>query len=63
MKIDTEKCVGCGNCIPFCTMGVIRIENCIGVVNEDECVECNTCYRCCEPEELNTSLVRSLENS
>jgi len=60
MQIDTEKCVGCGNCIPFCTMGVIRIENGIGIVNEEECVECNTCYRCCEPENLNTSFVRRI---
>ena len=60
MKIDTDKCVGCGNCIPFCTMGVIRVENGVGVVNEDECVECNTCYRCCEPENLKPLMVRTI---
>jgi ferredoxin len=60
VEIDTEKCVGCGNCVSFCTMGVIRIENGIAVVNEDECVECNTCYRCCESENLNPTLVRTL---
>lgn len=58
MKIDEKKCVGCGNCIPYCTMGVIRIEGGIAAVNEDECVECNTCYRCCESEKLNTGMVR-----
>lgn len=58
MKIDEKKCVGCGNCVPYCTMGVIRIENGIATVNEDECVECNTCYRCCESEKLNTGMVR-----
>lgn len=60
MKIDEEKCVGCGNCVPYCTMGVIRIENGIAAVNEDECVECNTCYRCCESEELHSVLVRTV---
>nr|MBC8229834.1 4Fe-4S binding protein [bacterium] len=25
MEIDKKKCVGCGNCIPWCTMGVIFI--------------------------------------
>lgn len=60
MKIDEEKCVGCGNCVSFCTMGVIRIENELAVVNEDECVECNTCYRCCESEGLNPKIVRAL---
>lgn len=60
MKIDEKKCVGCGNCVPFCTMGVIRIENGLAVVNEDECVECNTCYRSCESEKLNPKVVRAL---
>jgi len=60
VKIDEEKCVGCGNCVPFCTMGVIRIEDEQAVVNEDECVECNTCYRCCESEGLNPVIVRAL---
>ncbi len=60
MEIDKEKCVGCGNCVAFCTMGAIRIEDGLAVVNEDECVECSTCYRCCESENLNPSLVRAL---
>jgi ferredoxin len=60
MEIDKEKCVGCGNCVPYCTMGVIRVEDGLAVVNEDECVECNTCYRCCESEGLNPNIVRAL---
>jgi ferredoxin len=60
MQIDKEKCVGCGNCTVYCTMGVIRIENGQAEVNEDECVECNTCHRCCESEDLNPTVVRIL---
>jgi ferredoxin len=60
MEIDKDKCVGCGNCIPYCTMGVIRIEEGLATINEDECVECNTCHRCCESEGLNPKLVRAL---
>jgi ferredoxin len=60
MKIDKDRCVGCGNCTWFCTMGVIRIEDGQAAVNEDECVECNTCYRCCESKNLNPTLVRML---
>ena len=60
MEIDKNKCVGCGNCVPFCTMGVIRVEGGFATVNEDECVECNTCYRSCESEGLNPTLVRML---
>ena len=63
MKINEEKCVGCGNCVPYCTMGVIRIEGGIGTVNEEECVECNTCYRACESEKLNTGMVRFIRRA
>lgn len=60
MRIDLDKCVGCGNCASYCTMGVIRVEDGLAVVNEDECVECNTCHRCCESEDMNPTLVRAL---
>lgn len=60
MKIDENKCVGCGNCVPYCTMGIIHIENGIAAVDEDECVECSTCYRCCESEKRFTVLVRTV---
>jgi ferredoxin len=46
MEIDKTKCVGCGNCHAVCTMGVIYLdEDGKSVVNQDECVECLTCYR------------------
>lgn len=46
MQIDKQKCVGCGNCHSVCTMGVIYLDqDGKSVVNQDECVECRTCYR------------------
>jgi len=46
MEIDKKKCVGCGNCHTVCTMGVIYLdEDGKSAVNQDECVECFTCYR------------------
>ena len=45
MQIDEWKCVGCGNCVSVCTMGVISVMDGRSRVNEEECVECNTCYR------------------
>jgi ferredoxin len=46
MEIDKKKCVGCGNCHAVCTMGAIYLdEDGKSVVNEDECVECSTCYK------------------
>lgn len=51
MQIDASKCVGCGQCRPFCTMGVIHFtRNDKGnkvhcTVDEEECVDCGICYR------------------
>ncbi len=60
MKIDQSKCVGCGNCMPVCSMGVISVVNGRSQVNEEECVECNTCYRTLRNEGYNPTLVRTV---
>ena len=51
MRIDAQKCIGCGRCKDFCIMRAIHFERpgkgtvvrC--VVDEDECVDCGICYR------------------
>jgi ferredoxin len=58
MLIDSRKCVACGNCVPVCPMGAIYLEAGRAQVNEDECVECSTCYRFLPSEGLNPTLVR-----
>jgi ferredoxin len=62
MRIDHQKCVACGNCIPICPMGAIAIDPVKNraVVNTDECVECYTCFRGMSMEKLNPTLVRSI---
>jgi ferredoxin len=61
MKIDKTKCVGCGNCHSVCTMGVIYLdEDGKSVVNEDECVECRTCYRVLRNEGYRPWFVRAI---
>ena len=44
MLIDKEKCIRCGQCIPYCPMGCIR-RSADGAVDIDldECVECELC--------------------
>jgi ferredoxin len=62
MRIDEQKCVACGNCIPVCPMGAISIEPIKNraTVNGDECVECYTCFRGMSMENLNPTLVRGV---
>jgi ferredoxin len=63
MKIDKDKCVGCGNCQPICTMGAICLdEDGKSVVNQDECVECSTCYRLLRNESHQPWFVRGIRN-
>jgi ferredoxin len=56
--IDPHKCVACGNCVPVCPMGAIYLEDGLDHVNQDQCVECSTCYRFLPSEGLNPILVR-----
>ena len=62
MIIDPKKCVACGNCVAVCPMGAIHIDPEIkrATVNQDECVECYTCFRGMSTEHLNPTMVRTI---
>ncbi len=45
MKIDQEKCIGCGLCVPWCPGGAIKVENKKADIIWDECIECGVCLR------------------
>ncbi len=62
MDVDPRKCVACANCVPICPMGAIYIDPAVNraTVNQDECVECYTCYQGMSKERLNPLLVRTI---
>jgi len=55
MRIDPNRCIGCGKCGIFCPMECIHLESrytnlsgpgkYLAVIDEDECVECRCCVR------------------
>lgn len=44
MQVNKDKCIKCGQCIPYCPMGCIfRKDDRTVEINLDECVECEVC--------------------
>lgn len=60
MKINQDKCIGCGNCTYVCPMGAIFINPKTGrsTINRDECVECYACYNGLSAENLPPRIAR-----
>jgi ferredoxin len=61
MDIDKTKCVGCGNCHAVCSMGAISMDvDGKSIVDQDECVECSTCYRVLRDEGYGATFVGAI---
>ena len=50
MKIDSDKCIACGECIAYCPVAAIKENVNAGVteIDQEECVECGVCLRFAE---------------
>lgn len=47
--VDTEKCVGDGECVDVCPVEVYEMQSSKAVViNEDDCLGCESCVEVCE---------------
>jgi NAD-dependent dihydropyrimidine dehydrogenase PreA subunit len=51
MKVDPEKCNGCGFCVRDCPVGAVRLVK-KKAVFEENCTDCGACIRVCEQEAL-----------
>jgi ferredoxin len=62
MKINSDKCVACGNCTYVCPMGAIYVDPVTkrSTINRDECVECYSCFNGLSQEHLNPTIVRTM---
>jgi len=44
VKVDVEKCTGCGTCVDTCPVDVFEVKDEKSVViNNDECLVCRAC--------------------
>lgn len=45
--IETQKCIGCGQCYLYCPDGVITIQDNKAVIDYDFCKGCGICEKQC----------------
>ena len=49
VTVDTDKCVGCGECVDVCPVEVYQMKDGKSdPVNADECLGCESCVEVCE---------------
>lgn len=48
VKVNVEKCTGCGTCVDTCPVDVFEVQNEKSVViHNDECLVCRACEAQC----------------
>ncbi len=47
VRVDREKCTGCGACVAACPTGAIHLVNGVATVDADRCRECEVCMPAC----------------
>ena len=46
VKIDRDKCTGCGACMDVCPVDAIKIEKAKAIIS-DKCMDCGACMSQC----------------
>ena len=58
IKVDTEKCTGCGECVEICPEEVYELQGDKSIpVNAEECSGCESCMEVCEQDAITVSEV------
>lgn len=47
VRLDTDLCMGCTNCIKRCPTQAIRVHNGKAAINKKYCIDCGECIRIC----------------
>ena len=50
MKINIDKCIGCGDCVRDCPVDAVKLVKKKAVINDQWCTHCGVCMRVCESE-------------
>ncbi len=52
MKVDPEKCIGCGFCVRDCPVEAVKLKKKKAVINDHWCTQCGVCQRVCEVQAI-----------
>ena len=56
LKVDSEKCSGCGACVDVCPHAVFRIRGSLAtIVERERCMECGACRLNCPSNAITVS--------
>lgn len=50
VRINQDRCAGCGICVDECPTGAIHLENGWAVIDQARCTNCQTCAEVCPNE-------------
>jgi iron only hydrogenase large subunit-like protein len=60
VRLDSEKCKGCTNCIKRCPVEAIRVHDGKATIMEERCIDCGECIRSC-PNHAKIAITDTLE--
>ena len=52
VKVDKDKCNGCGPCVEACPVEAIKLEANLATVDADTCIDCGVCVDECPNQAL-----------
>jgi NAD-dependent dihydropyrimidine dehydrogenase PreA subunit len=52
VKINKEKCTGCGICVDICPVEAISMEDDKAKIDTEKCVDCGQCVEQCPNEAI-----------
>ncbi len=52
MRVNQDKCIGCGTCAGVCPVGAISLDTGKAFINKDICISCGACASVCPVEAI-----------